>query len=82
MRTVLNRAYPSVGNDSDSDYWQVDFSLVDSNGVVLYDTIDIATVRTVSQKHLVGSFQAMCKAILGTAAYDFHRLVGQEFVSE
>ncbi|KQR76968.1 hypothetical protein ASG35_11835 [Burkholderia sp. Leaf177] len=82
MRAVLNRAYPSVGNDSDIDHWQFDFSLVDSNGVVLYDTIDIGTVRTVSQKHSVGSFQAMCKAILGTATHDFHRLVGQEFASE
>jgi hypothetical protein len=82
MRAVLNRAYSSGGNDSDIDHWQFDFSLVDSNGVVLYDTIDIATVRTVSQKHSVGSLQAMCKAILGTAAHDFHLLVGQEFASE
>lgn len=82
IRAVLKRAYPKIGYDSDVDHWQFDFSLVDTNGVVLYDTIDMATVRTLSQKHSVGSIQAMCRAILKTALCDFHALTGQEFISE
>lgn len=82
IHAVLNRAYPNIGHNSEVDHWQFDFALVDSYGVVLYDTIDMATVRTLSQKHSVGSIQAMCKAIMKTAMCDFHGLVGQEFVSQ